>query len=46
MMNTAVGIAVGLMGGVICAFLFNYLGLESNPRALWARLTKKTPVGA
>ncbi len=41
MLNTAVGLAVGLMGGVIGAFLFNYLGLDNHPRALWAQLTKK-----
>jgi len=41
MMNTAIGLAVGLIGGVVCAFLFNYLGLESNPQALWLQWTKK-----
>ncbi|HOU15416.1 MAG TPA: GNVR domain-containing protein [Anaerolineae bacterium] len=46
MLNTAVGIAIGLMGGVVAAFLFNYLGLDSHPRALWAQLTKRKPLGA
>ncbi|MEJ5311247.1 MAG: GNVR domain-containing protein [Anaerolineae bacterium] len=42
LLNTAIGLAVGLMGGVVGAFLFNYLGLDgSNPRAFWAQLTKK-----
>ncbi len=39
--NTAIGGAIGLVGGVIGAFLFSYLGLESRPRDLWAQLTKK-----
>ena len=39
--NTAIGLAVGLMGGVFGAFLFSYLGLESKPRALWRQLVKK-----
>ncbi|MGC9396965.1 MAG: GumC family protein [Anaerolineae bacterium] len=43
--NTAIGLAVGLMGGVFGAFLFSYIGLEGRPRDLWAQLTKKqTPV--
>jgi len=47
MTNTAIGLAVGLMGGVVGAFLFSYLGLESRPRDLWAQLTKKqTPASA
>ena len=41
MMNTAVGLAVGLMGGTFAAFLFSYLELDNDPRALWAQLTKK-----
>ena len=44
--NTAIGLAVGLMAGVIGAFLFSYLGLESRPRDLWVQLTKKKPVSA
>lgn len=40
--NTAIGLAVGLMGGVVGAFLFSYLGLDgSSPRAFWAQLTRK-----
>jgi len=40
--NTAIGLAVGLIGGVVGAFLFSYLGLDgSSPRAFWAQLTKK-----
>jgi len=39
--NTAIGLAVGLIGGVFGAFLFSYIGLESRPRDLWAQLTKK-----
>ena len=39
--NTAIGLAVGLMGGIFGAFLFSYLGLESKPRALWRQLIKK-----
>lgn len=46
MLNTAVGIAVGLLGGVVGAFLFNYLGLESQPRAFWAQLTKRKRASA
>ncbi|MFN2286471.1 MAG: GNVR domain-containing protein, partial [Anaerolineae bacterium] len=46
LMNTAIGLGVGLMGGVLAAFLFSYIGLESRPRDLWAQLTKKTPVSA
>ena len=40
--NTAVGLAAGLMIGVFGAFLFSYLGLESNPGALWRQLVKKS----
>jgi uncharacterized protein involved in exopolysaccharide biosynthesis len=40
--NTAIGLAVGLMGGVIGAFLFSYLGLDgSSPRTFWAQVFKK-----
>jgi uncharacterized protein involved in exopolysaccharide biosynthesis len=46
MKNTAIGLAVGLMGGVVGAFLFSYLGLESRPRDLWAQLTRKKPASA
>lgn len=46
LMTTAIGLAIGLIGGVIGAFLFNYLGLESRPRDFWAQLTKKKPVSA
>ncbi len=41
MMNTAVGLAVGLMGSTFAAFLFSYLELDNDPRAFWAQLTKK-----
>ena len=44
MMNTAIGLGVGLMGSVFGAFLFSYIGLESRPRDLWAQLTKKKPL--
>ena len=45
--NTAIGLAVGIMGGVVAAFLFSYLGLESRPRDLLAQVFKKqTPVSA
>jgi len=44
--NTAIGIAVGLMGGVVGAFLFNYLGLDSHPRVFWTQITKRKPVSA
>jgi uncharacterized protein involved in exopolysaccharide biosynthesis len=46
LMNTAIGLAVGLMAGAFGAFLFSYLGLESRPRDLWAQLTKKRPASA
>lgn len=41
MVNTAIGLAVGVMGGVFGAFLFSYLGLESRPRLLWRQVLKK-----
>lgn len=46
LLNTAIGLAVGLIGGVVGAFLLNYLGLDSRPRTFWAQLTKKKPIGA
>jgi capsular polysaccharide biosynthesis protein len=39
MMNTAVGLALGLMLSVFGAFLFDYIDVESNPRYLWSRIT-------
>lgn len=44
--NTAIGLAVGLMGGVVAAFLFSYIGLDNRPRVLWAQLTQEKPVSA
>jgi uncharacterized protein involved in exopolysaccharide biosynthesis len=38
LMNTAVGLALGLMLGVFGAFLFDYIGIESDPRS-WRRGT-------
>ncbi|MBN2390476.1 MAG: hypothetical protein JXR84_07130 [Anaerolineae bacterium] len=46
LMNTAIGLGVGLMGGVLGAFLFSYIGLKSRPRDLWAQLTRKKPASA
>jgi uncharacterized protein involved in exopolysaccharide biosynthesis len=46
MRNTAIGLAVGLVGGVVAVFLLSYLGLDSHPRVLWAQLTRKKPVSA
>jgi uncharacterized protein involved in exopolysaccharide biosynthesis len=40
MMNTAVGLALGLMLGVFGAFLFDYIGIENNPRSLWGRIVR------
>ena len=37
MMNTAIGLAVGLMLGVFGAFLLDYIGVESDPRRLLGR---------
>jgi len=37
MMNTAVGLALGGMLGVFGAFLFDYIGVESDPRRLLRR---------
>lgn len=39
--NTAVGLAVGLTVGVFGAFLFSYLGLESDPRVFLRQLAAK-----
>jgi hypothetical protein len=46
MMNTAVGLALGLMMGVFGAFLFDYVEVESDPRylrgqiaGLWSQIT-------
>ena len=39
LMNAAVGLALGLMLGVFGAFLFDYIGVESNPRSLWGQIT-------
>ncbi|NBD35092.1 MAG: hypothetical protein GVY30_03720 [Chloroflexi bacterium] len=36
MMNTAIGLALGLMMGVFGAFLFDYIGVASDPRR-WLR---------
>jgi uncharacterized protein involved in exopolysaccharide biosynthesis len=33
LMNTAVGLALGLVLGVFGAFLFDYIGIEGNPRS-------------
>lgn len=45
--NTAIGAAVGLIGGVVGAFLFSYLGLDgSSPRAFWAQLIRKKTASA
>jgi len=41
LMNTAVGLALGLMFGVFGAFLFDYIGIESNPRSWWGRTIGK-----
>jgi uncharacterized protein involved in exopolysaccharide biosynthesis len=41
MMNTAVGLALGIMLGVFGAFLFDYVGIESNPRRWQGRTTGK-----
>ncbi len=38
LMNAAVGLALGLMLGVFGAFLFDYVGVESNPRSLWRQI--------
>jgi uncharacterized protein involved in exopolysaccharide biosynthesis len=40
-MNTAVGLALGLMLGVFGAFLFDYIGIESNPLRWWGRTVGK-----
>lgn len=40
LMNTAVGLAVGLMLGVGGAFLFDYMRVESDPRVLLSGLAK------
>jgi hypothetical protein len=39
MVNTAVGLALGLMLGVFGAFLLDYVEVESNPRRLWSQIT-------
>ena len=39
--NTAIGLALGLMLGVFGAFLFDYIGIESHPRRLWAQMLGK-----
>ncbi len=44
MMNTAVGLAIGLMMGVFGAFLFDYIGVVSNPRRWLHRQENATPV--
>ncbi|MBN2002160.1 MAG: hypothetical protein JXA21_02285 [Anaerolineae bacterium] len=41
LMNTAVGLAAGGMLGVFCSYLFDYIGLDSNPRRF---LRRKKPV--
>lgn len=41
MLNTAVGLALGLMMGVFGAFLFDYLGMESKPRQFWKQVMGK-----
>ncbi len=38
LMNAAVGLALGLMLGVFGAFLFDYVGVESDPRSLWRQI--------
>ncbi|MDY7079437.1 MAG: GNVR domain-containing protein [Chloroflexota bacterium] len=45
LMNTAVGLALGLMLGVFGAFLFDYLEVESNPRYLWSQITGARDTG-
>jgi len=45
LINTAVGLALGLMLGVFGAFLFDYMELESNPRYLWRRITGRQEPG-
>ncbi len=37
LMNTAVGLAAGGVLGVFCAYLFDYIGLDSNPRRFLRR---------
>jgi uncharacterized protein involved in exopolysaccharide biosynthesis len=41
LVNTAVGLALGLMLGVFGAFLFDYIGMKSNPRSWWGRTVGK-----
>ncbi|MFP4394981.1 MAG: GumC family protein [Anaerolineales bacterium] len=43
MMNTAVGLAIGLMMGVFGAFLFDYIGMASDPRRWLRRQDSATP---
>lgn len=42
MMNTAVGLAAGGMLGVFCAYLFNYIGMDSHPRRFLRRKKSAT----
>jgi len=44
MMNTAIGLALGLMMGVFGAFLFDYIGVVSDPRRWLRRQGNATPV--
>lgn len=37
MTTTALGLAVGLMLGVGCAYAFDFMDFEADPRSLWAR---------
>lgn len=42
MMNAAIGLALGGMLGVFGAFLFDYIGVESDPRRLLSRREAKS----